>query len=66
MSPLRLQRLTEARSALRIAADRVVSLSDSVVTPDEMQDLADAYAAQHGDTRRVQVERQRLLMRGAA
>lgn len=66
MSPLRLQRLTEARGALRIAAERVVSLSDSVVTPDEMQDLADAYAAQHGDTRRVQVERQRVLMRGAA
>lgn len=66
MSPIRLQRLTEARGALRIAAERVVALSDSVVTPDEMQDLADAYAAQHGDTARVQAERKRVLMRGAA
>lgn len=66
MTPLRLQRLTEARGALRIAAERVVALSDAVATPDEMQDLADAYAAQHGDTPRVQKERQRVLMRGAA
>lgn len=61
MNTVRRQRLAEARHALQIAAQRVLALSTSVVAPDELQALADAYAVQHGDTARVTAHRRRAM-----
>lgn len=57
----RRQRLAEATGALRIAAQRVLALSPEIVAPDEMQELADAYAIEHGDTPTVTARRRRAV-----
>lgn len=58
---VRRQRLAEARGALRIAAQRVLALSPEIVAPDEMQELADAYAVEYGDTAKVTARRRRAM-----
>jgi hypothetical protein len=63
MTPARAQRLTEARRAMKLSTARVIALQAArePTELEELQDMADQFAAIHMDTPRQTRDRRRRL-----